>query len=100
MLMTAALVALLVGCGFAIATEHSKVLFATLGFAGMVVLAATQRGALVGLLMLAVMNGLPFVDTATTVSGKIALQDLAVIVLMLTAGAWILLDGTFHCPSR
>src|SRR5207342_1810720 len=97
--MTLGSAGLLLACGWAIATGHAKLPFVALTAAGLCALALRQRGALIGILVLATMNGLPFVDATTAVSGKLILQDVAVTLLILTAGAWILLDDTFHCQS-
>jgi hypothetical protein len=98
--MAIGLAALMLASGWAIADGYAVEIFMTLGAGGLCILALTQRGAYIGILLLAAMNGLPFVDTSTAVSGKLTLQDVAVIVLILTAGVWILFDGAFHCLSR
>ncbi len=91
---------LLIASGWVIADEHAKALLIALAIAGLCVLAFTQRGAFIGILVLATMNGLPFVDTSTVVTSKITAEDVAVIVLVLTAGAWILFDSDSQSLSR
>lgn len=92
--------ALMVLSGWAIADGYAVETFMALGVTGLCILALTQRGAYIGILLLAAMNGIPFVDTSSTVSGKLTLQDVAVITLILTAGAWIIFDGSSDCLSR
>ena len=53
---------LLIASGWVIADEHAKALLIALAIAGLCVLAFTQRGAFIGILVLATMNGLPFVQ--------------------------------------
>jgi hypothetical protein len=98
--MVAVLAGLLTISGWAIGTEHAGVLFAAMAVVGLGVCSITQRGAFIGVLLLAIMNGLPFVDTSTAISGKTTLQDIVVVVLVVAVGVWILVDGTFHCPTR
>jgi hypothetical protein len=98
--MTLGLVGLLVGTGWAIATGHSKVLFIAVAAAGLCVLALTQRGAFIGIFVLAAMNGLPYFDTSPFVTSKVTIADVAIFALLLVAGAWILSPGQDHRPSR
>lgn len=58
------LAVLLVGCGWAIAAGHVKLLFIPVAAAGVCALALRQRGASIGILVLTALNGLPFVDTS------------------------------------
>jgi hypothetical protein len=85
-LVTVGLVGLLVGCGWAIDAGHAKLLFAGLAGAGLVALAFGQRGAFIGLLLLAAMNGLPLVSTSTFTAKPIFL-------LVLASCVWIAIDG-------
>lgn len=79
--------------GWMIGTEHAKLLLIALAIVGLCALALTQRGALIGILVLAGMNGLPYVDTSTLVTSKLAVEDLAVIALVIISGIWIMIDG-------
>ncbi len=95
------LAVLLVGCGWTIAAGHVKLLFISVAAAGVCALALRQRGAFIGILVLAAMNGLPFVDTShELLSGKLTLEDVAAMVLMVAAGVWILFDDGSYRPSR
>ena len=95
------LAVLLVGCGWAIAAGHVKLLFIPVAAAGVCALALRQRGASIGILVLTALNGLPFVDTSyKLLSGKLTLEDVAAMVLIVAAGAWILFDDGSFRPSR
>jgi hypothetical protein len=76
--------------GWVVAHEGSK--FILLALVGVLVLAFSQRGALVGLLTVAAMNGLPFIDTSQVVSSKLTVADVAIISLLFISVAWGLLD--------
>jgi hypothetical protein len=91
--LAAGLVGLLLVGGWAIGSEHAKLLVLVLALLGLCVLALTQRGALIGILVLAAIDGLPFVDASRLVTSKLAISDIAAIGLALAATIWILLDG-------
>jgi hypothetical protein len=93
MLMTIGLSGLLLGCGWAIAAGYVKVLFLPLAGTGLAALAFGQRGAFIGLLLLAAMNGLPYVATSTFTAKPIAL-------LALVSCAWIAYDGSTADRTR
>ena len=64
--------------------------------AGAFVLAAlawVQRGVLLGVLVLAVMNGIPFLNTSTHVAGKVQLSDVAALLLIGVTALWSVTDG-------
>jgi hypothetical protein len=92
-LVTVGLAGLLVGCGWAITAEHTKTIFIGLAGGGLVALALRQRGALIGLLLLAAMNGLPFVSTSTFTAKPIFL-------LVLVSCVWIAIDGSNQHLTR
>ncbi len=97
---TLGLIGLLLGCGWALGAEHAKILFLAFALIGMCVLALSQHGALIGILVLASLNGLPFIDTSTLVTSKLALADIAVIALIAVASMWNLLNGGFRPLTR
>lgn len=99
-LVTIGLASLLLACGWATARGHGEVMLVIFAAAGLLTLAFVQRGAYIGILLLATMNGLPFIATTTPVTGKLKLQDVAVVLLMLTAVAWALADDAFDCQNR
>src|ERR1700692_1935223 len=76
--------------GWAAATGHATILLAALGLLAMCALALTQRGAFIGICLLAAMDGLPFIDTSRAVASKITVEEVAVIVLVLVSTGWIL----------
>jgi hypothetical protein len=99
-LVTTGLAAVLIGCGWAIARGHAKDILAILAALLLCALALRQRGALIGILLLAAMDGLPFVTTSTLVTSKLSLEDIAIIALIVIAGLWILLDGYLRPPQQ
>lgn len=52
------------------------------------VLAAVQRGALIGLLVLAAMNGVPFLATSNRIVSQATGQDLAAVTLIVATMFW------------
>jgi hypothetical protein len=99
---TASLVLLivLVGCGHEVAAGNAKLLLQIMAVIAVAVVAFTQRGAYIGVLLLAAMNGLPFFDTSRIVGAKITLEEVAIYALIATAIVWIATaEGTFR-PSR
>jgi hypothetical protein len=99
-LVTTGLAVLLIGCGWAIAKGDTKDLFAVLAAVVLCALALSQRGALIGILLLAAMDGLPFFTTSTLVTSKLSIEDIALIALIVIAGLWIPLDGYLRPPQR
>ncbi len=99
--LTLGLVGLLIGCGWAIAEGDVELLFIPVAAAGVCALAFYQRGAFIGILVLVAMNGVPFVATSRElISGKLTVEDVAAISLLLTSGVWILFDDSAYRPSR
>jgi hypothetical protein len=94
------LVGLLIASGWAIAEGYATAIFIAVGIAGLCVLAFIQRGAFIGVLLLASMNGLPFIDTSRVIGAKVTLADTAVLALLITAGSWIVFDNLSYSPSR
>jgi hypothetical protein len=66
---------------------------AAAGAFALAALAWVQRGVLLGVLVLAVMNGIPFLNTSTHVTGKVQLSDVAAILLIGVAAIWSVTDG-------
>ncbi len=99
--MMLGLTGLLVVCGWAIAAGDVELMFVPVAAAGVCSLAFYQRGAFIGILVLVAMNGVPFVATSRElISGKLTVEDVAAIILLLTAGVWILFDDRSYHPSR
>jgi hypothetical protein len=98
--MSIALLGLLLACGWAVAAGHAKLLLVALAAAALAALALARRGAMIGVLVLAGMNGVPFIDTSPTVTSRFTAEDMAVFALLILAAAWILADGSGHRPSR
>jgi hypothetical protein len=93
------LLAVLLAAGWAAATGHATILLAAAGAAGICTLALTQRGAFVGICLLTAMDGLPFIAASRHVTSKITVEDVAVMVLVLAAAAWIVSASGEHRPS-
>jgi hypothetical protein len=92
--------ALLVASGWAIAEGHAKGTFLAVTVVGVCILAFTKRGAFIGLILLATMNGLPFIDTSSTIFAKYTVQDAAVCALLVIIVLWLFIDNGTHHPSR
>ena len=95
-----AIAGLLIVSGWAIPAGHLKVL--VIVFAAVILgwVAITQRGVFVGIMLLAAMNGIPYVDTSKFVTSKLTLEDVAIIVLICTALLWRQLDPAPRTVSR
>jgi hypothetical protein len=98
--MASAITLLLVATGWAIARGHLSALFTAVAVGGVCTLAFTQRGAFIGVFVLASMNGIPYINTARYISGHYTAQDLAICALLGAALAWILADPEPYRPSR
>jgi hypothetical protein len=98
--MMLGLVLLLLWCGRSIAVGNGKLLLVAAAAAGLFALARIQRGAFIGILLLAAMNGLPFIDTSPVIISKLTIADVAVLVLVLTACAWIASSADGYRPNR
>jgi hypothetical protein len=99
-LTTAGILCLLIGCGWAIGAEHVRLLLLAVALLGLGILALSQRGTLVGILVLAGLNGVPFFDTSKLVTSKLAIEDIAVIGLLFVAAVWVLIDGAPPAPTK
>lgn len=97
--MTSGLIGLLIACGWAVASGHATAVFAAVGIAGLLLLAIIQRGAFIGIILLAAMNGLPFIDTSRIIVSKVTLGDAAVLALLITAVSWRVYDNPSYRPS-
>lgn len=91
--------ALLVATGWAIAEGRVITMVVALAVIGVCRLAFTQRGAFIGIFLLAAMNGIPAIDFSRYIAGHFTAQDLAICTLLVTATTWVLLDASYH-PSR
>jgi hypothetical protein len=99
-LQGAFLLGLLLAVGWAIAGGHTKpmALVAVAGALG--ALAISQRGAFIGLMLLAAMNGVPYFDASRAVASKYTFEDAAIFVLLISAAAWLLAGQEDYRPSR
>ena len=91
---------LLIAAGWGIAQGHSAGLFGAVALAGLCALAFTHRGAFIGIALLAVMNGLPFIDTSQIVIAKYTMQDAAVASLLIVVVLWLFLDSESYRPHQ
>lgn len=90
--------AVLVIVGREVVNGNAKLVFALIAAGAYCVLAAVQRGACLGVLVLAAMNGLPIVNTAHAAVHHIAIQDVICLALIATALVWTLISGA--TPTR
>jgi hypothetical protein len=87
------------GAGGAVALGYGVLVLAGLAVIALCALAVSRRGVLVSLLLLAAMNGVPFLNAAGNAPGKFSLQDVAGILLAVAAAYWLLADSSRHSPS-
>lgn len=66
---------------------------------GLTALAFAQRGAFIGLLALAILDGVPFLDSAQHVISRVDLGQLAALVLLVVVAGWALLDRSARKPA-
>ena len=98
-----ALLTLLIGCGWAASSGRASLLFALIVVFGLAALAWLERGAAIGILVLAAMDGLPFYDTGHALGAGFTVQDLAIFALIGCAFAWrVSSSGPRHAtrPAR
>jgi len=91
---------LALGAGWLIAQGDIMPLFILAALTGMCTLALTHRGLLLGILVLAVLNGLPLINTSQTVASKLTVEDFATIALILVAALWWAFDHNASGPGR
>lgn len=91
---------ILVGSGWAVTAGHSTRIFEVIAAAALIALAVLQRGAFIGVLVLAAMDGIPFLDTSRLAASHIAFQDVAALGLFGAAVVWILAAGRSARPTR
>lgn len=98
--LTGAITALLAATGWAIANGRLNTMLLAAAAIGLFALAISQRGAFVGLLLLAAMNGIPEINTARYISGHFTAQDLVICTLIVTSAVWAVTNTTPYRPSR
>jgi hypothetical protein len=91
-LSSLALGVVLIGCGYAVTHGYTSILVGLAALVVLVALAIGQRGAYMGLMLVAAMDGVPFIDTANPVASHITGQDVAILGLVIGAMAWPLID--------
>jgi hypothetical protein len=99
-LLGVGLLSLLLALGWAIAGGHARLFGLAAVAAALCALAISQRGAFVGLMLLAAMNGVPYFDASRIVASKYTFEDAAIIALLLVTAAWLLAGQGDHRPSR
>lgn len=92
--------ALLAIAGWSVARGHLAPIVAVIVLAGVSRLALAERGVLIGILLLAAMNGIPEIDTSHRIINHFTAQDLAICTLIVSALAFTLLDRTPYSPTR
>jgi hypothetical protein len=86
--------------GWIVVHGYSTIVLAIIGLIVLCALAVVQRGIFIGLMLLAAMNGIPFLNTVTTTSGKVTLQEVALTALVITAIVWIAVDNQSYHPTQ
>src|SRR5664280_237854 len=87
-LVTTGMTGVLVAGGWAVTEGHAKAAFLVIVVVGLCILAFAQRGSFIALMLLATMNGLPFIETSRIVFAKYTLQDAAVCGLLAITAVW------------
>lgn len=95
-----AVVGAAVGLGYIATTSHGPALLAALAAAGgIVALAMWNRAVTVAVLLLAILNGFPFVDFESFVApGSFRPNDLFVLILLVSLAVWGMRDATRAKP--
>ncbi len=96
----ALLVAIAVACGWAVSTGRAVQILVLLAILALIALAVLERGAIIGLLVLAAMDGLPFIDTIRPVAKHITGADLASFALIGASVAWTFTAGPSERATR
>jgi hypothetical protein len=99
-LLCGGLLGVLLWLGWAIAGGHAKLFGLAAIAAALCALAIAQRGAFIGLMLLAAMNGVPYFDASRTVVSRYTFEDAAIFALLLVAAGWLLAGQGDHRPSR
>jgi hypothetical protein len=86
--------------GWIVVHGYSTIVLAIVGLIALCALAVAQRGMFIGLMLLGAMNGIPFLNTVTTTSGKVTLQEVALTALVITAIVWIAVDDQSYHPTQ
>jgi hypothetical protein len=98
--LAAGLLGLLLALGWAIADGHTKLFVLAAPAGAICLLALTQRGAFIALMLLTAMNGVPYFDASRHAVSKYSFEDAALFVLLLAAIGWLLAGQPDHRPSR
>ena len=99
-LLDLGLLGVLLAVGWAIAAGHTKPMALVAVAGALSALAISQRGAFIGLMLLAAMNGVPYFDASRAIASKYTFEDAAIFVLLLCAAAWLLAGQEDYRPSR
>jgi hypothetical protein len=91
---------LLVASGWAVAEGHATAIFILAAVVGLCIMASTQRGVFIGVLLLVALNGLPLIDASRVIFAKYMVQDAAVGALLVVVMLWISRDSGTYRPSR
>jgi hypothetical protein len=90
--LSLAVLLLLIFCGYGVTHGYTSRLFMLVGLSLIVSLAFLQRGAFIGLLLVAAMNGMPFVNATKIVGAHATVQDLAVACVIGAGFVWAIVD--------
>lgn len=98
--LSLSMMGLAVAIGWAVGTGHAALVLTAIGVLAASWLVAAQRGIMIGILVLAGMNGLPYIDTSGRAVAAIRWQDVAAVGLVLLAGVWLCVDDDPHQATR
>lgn len=94
LMASGALLLVLVLLGYGVTHGYATYLIALAAMVVVATIALAQRGLFVGLMCVAAMDGIPFIYTQKPFFSHVSGQDLAIILLLLGAVAWLILDRT------
>ena len=95
-----ALTAFLILTGREVDRGYSTYMFELIAVGGVGALALFEPGAFMGVMVLAAMNGIPFVNTSHPVAAHITEQDLVCLIFIGVACAWLAAQGRDSQPTR
>lgn len=91
--------ALALAAGWACVHGHSKLFLLAGALVALATLALANRGLFVAAMVLASMDGIPFLDTSRIVFSKYTLEDAAICGLLGAGAIWVWLDNGSYRPT-
>lgn len=100
LMLAAGVCLVLIGCGYGVTHGYSSRLLALAGVVAVLAVAVAQRGAFLGLMLVAAMNGIPVVDTTHRIASHVTGQDLATVALIAAGIVYPAVDRARSEPKR